>query len=63
MPTPGVHSKAGEAVAENGLVMLDGPDGIAITLTHHAAYATGQSLIKAASEARSQSDGPKEASI
>lgn len=39
---------AGNASAEGGLVLLEGPDGIAITLTPEAARRTGESLIDAA---------------
>ncbi|MDH7638150.1 hypothetical protein [Sphingomonas oryzagri] len=44
----------GKAVAEEGLVLLDGPDGIAISMTPDAAEETGTSLITAAREARDQ---------
>jgi hypothetical protein len=44
--TPGVAS------AENGHVVLDGPDGVAITMTPRAAAETGKSLIAAAEEAK-----------
>jgi hypothetical protein len=37
MPTPGIHEEAGIASAHAGLIMLDGPNGIAITLTANAA--------------------------
>ncbi|MBA2934388.1 hypothetical protein HZF05_09785 [Sphingomonas sp. CGMCC 1.13654] len=43
-----------KAVAEEGLVLLDGPDGIAISMTPDAAEETGTSLIAAAREARGQ---------
>ena len=46
--TPGIAS------VEEGHVLLDGPDGIAIALTADAAHATGQSLIEAAVLARAQ---------
>ncbi len=36
------------------MVVLDGPDGVAVTLTPDAAEKTGQSLIQAASDARRQ---------
>lgn len=49
-----VYDDAGKAVAEEGLVLLDGPDGIAIALTPNAAELTGQELIRAAAEAREQ---------
>ncbi len=47
--TPGVAS------AENGLVILDGPFGIAVTMTAQAALQTAQSLIAAAEIAEGQS--------
>lgn len=40
-------SDAGVATVEDGHVVLDGPDGIAITLTAQAAVATGRSLVEA----------------
>ena len=46
--------EAGVAAAEDGQVILDGPDGIAITLTAEAAIATGQSLVEAGQKARLQ---------
>ena len=45
---------AGTAVAEAGLVLLDGPDGIAVALTRDAARETGRNLIAAADEAQAQ---------
>jgi len=44
----------GVAAAEDGQVILDGPDGIAITLTAEAAIATGRSLVEAGQKARLQ---------
>ena len=49
----------GVASAEDGLVVLDGPDGIAITLTADAATSTGRSLIAAGEAARLQAAGPR----
>lgn len=46
--------EAGEASAEQGQVMLDGPDGVAVALTPAAAEETGQRLIDAAAQARGQ---------
>jgi hypothetical protein len=48
------YSDVGKAVAEEGQVLLDGPDGIAIALTPEAAEMTGRELIRAAAEARLQ---------
>ena len=45
----------GVASAEQGQVMLDGPNGVAIAMTPEAADATALSLIAAAAEARRQS--------
>lgn len=49
------HEEPGTASAEVGMVMLDGPDGVAIAMTPDAAEATGRSLIAAAQQARGQS--------
>ncbi len=48
------HHKSGVASAEAGLVLLDGPDGVAIAMTPDAAEATARSLQEAAAEARTQ---------
>jgi hypothetical protein len=45
---------AGHASAEDGLVILDGPDGIAVTMTPDAAALTAKSLQAAAELARAQ---------
>ncbi|MEZ5654962.1 MAG: hypothetical protein R3E04_03575 [Sphingobium sp.] len=45
-------TEAGEASAEEGHVFLDGPDGVAITLTPEAARLTGERLIAASNAAR-----------
>lgn len=47
-------SQPGVASAEEGHVFLDGPDGVAITLTPDAAITTGERLVAAGEEARSQ---------
>lgn len=52
----GPEAKAGEAAAEAGVVMLDGPDGVAVTMTPDAADGTADTLHEAAREARIQSD-------
>lgn len=44
----------GTASAEAGVVMLDGPDGVAVAMTPDAAEETGKRLIAAAAEARGQ---------
>lgn len=54
MSSAQILSESGTASAEEGVVVLDGPDGVAITLTPEAAEGTGHSLIAAAQEARRQ---------
>ena len=48
--------EAGVAAAEQGLVMLDGPNGIGVTMTPDAAEGTARSLLEAAAEARTQGE-------
>lgn len=48
--TPGVAS------AENGIVTLDGPDGVAVTMTPEVAAETGRRLIAAAALASTQAN-------
>lgn len=45
---PQPRSHAGIATAEDGVVILDGPNGVAVTMTPDAASQTGASLIAAA---------------
>ncbi len=47
-------NQPGEAVAEDGFVLLDGPDGAAVSMTPDAAEETGRRLIAAAQDARRQ---------
>ena len=48
------ETQPGIATAEGGLVFLDGPDGVATTMTPEAAAGTGRSLIDAAATAERQ---------
>jgi hypothetical protein len=48
------HSEPSEVNAEQGAVIVEGPDGVAVTLTPDAAEETGRRLISAASAARLQ---------
>jgi hypothetical protein len=59
--TPTPQAEPGVATAEDGVVLLDGPDGLALTLTPDAAERTGRSLIDAAEVARTQSPAVPEA--
>lgn len=56
---PAPETEAGVATAEDGLVLLDGPDGVAVTMTAAAARGTGESLIKAAGRAEEQLAGKR----
>ena len=51
------QSEPGQASAEHGQVLLDGPDGVAVSLTPDAAKETGKRLIDAAAEASEQDGG------
>lgn len=46
------RADAGVATAVEGVVVLDGPDGVAVTMTADAAAQTANSLHAAANEAR-----------
>jgi uncharacterized protein with beta-barrel porin domain len=52
----GTQTEAGRASVEEGLVLLDGPDGIAVTMTASAALETGKRLVEAARLAAPESD-------
>lgn len=43
-----------EATAENGEVMIDGPDGIAVSLTPKAAHESARKIERAAGQAEAQ---------
>ena len=48
------HSEPSDVNAEQGHVLVEGPDGVAVTLTPDAAEETGRRLILAATQARNQ---------
>lgn len=48
------NSVAGVATAECGEVMLDGPNGVAVSMTPNAAEQTARSLLAAAEAAKQQ---------
>lgn len=52
---PGPRRDPGVVSAEAGVVLLDGPDGVAVAMEPAAAEETGRRLIAAAEEARGQS--------
>ena len=50
----GAHGDASEVMAEEGDVIVEGPNGVAVTLTPDAAEETARRMLRAASEARQQ---------
>ena len=48
------YDRSTEATAEQGEVMLDGPDGLAVSLTPEAAARTAEAIRDAAEEAHRQ---------
>jgi hypothetical protein len=49
-----VETEPSEVTAENGLVFVDGPDGVAFVTTPEAAEETSQRLLDAAAQAIGQ---------
>ena len=49
-----IHDQPSEVSAEQGEVMVDGPDGVAVSLTPDAAAETSQRLLFGAAQARGQ---------
>ena len=49
-----VHDEASRVDAEDGVVAVDGPDGVAVRMTPDAASATSDRLLRGAIEARGQ---------
>ena len=52
----GAHGEPSEVCAEQGEVIVEGPDGVAVTLTPEAAEETARRMIEAAGEARRQAE-------
>lgn len=48
------HDKASHVVAEQGAIIIEGPNGVAVTMTPDAAEETARRLMAAAAEARTQ---------
>jgi len=51
---PQPETEPGVATAEAGVVILEGPGGVAVTMTPAAATGTANSLLSAAETARTQ---------
>ena len=54
MSSPEACAVPSEVVAERGDVIVEGPDGVAVTLAADAAEETARRMLEAASEARRQ---------
>jgi hypothetical protein len=54
-----IHDEPSDANAEEGTVVVDGPDGVAFTLTPNAAKETGNRLQATAEKAQDQLDGKR----
>ena len=52
--TKRAETKASQVTAESGQVIVDGPDGVAVTMSPDAAEETARRLITAVGEARGQ---------
>jgi len=50
------YDKPSDVAAEQGNVIVDGPDGVAVTMTPEAARETGRRLIDNGDEAEKQAD-------
>ena len=51
------HGDPSDVMAEQGEVIVEGPNGVAVTLTPDAAEETGRRMMRAATDARRQADG------
>ena len=49
-----IHDTPSDVEAEKGEVMIDGPDGVSVSLTPEAAAETSDRLLKGASQAQGQ---------
>jgi hypothetical protein len=54
------HGQASDVVAEEGNIIIEGPDGVAVTMSPDAAEETARRLLRAVSEARGENDDPTE---
>ena len=54
MRSVSAFAQPSEVIAEEGDVLVEGPDGVAVSLTPDAAEETARRLVEAAAEARRQ---------
>ena len=52
MDSKSAHEKASDVSTEQGRIILDGPDGVAVTMTAEAAEETAHRLLHAVSKLR-----------
>ena len=57
MSSIAVFTEPSEVIVEEGEVIVEGPDGVAVTLSPDAAEETARRLVEAAAEARRQKGG------
>ena len=55
-----IHNDPSEVTAEEGIVMVDGPDGVAVSLTPDATERTSRRLAEGSKTARGQRSGGNE---
>ena len=60
MEPVGAHRQASDVIAEEGNIIIEGPDGVAVTMSPDAAEETARRLLRAVSEARGENDGPSD---
>lgn len=57
MQSKRAYDEATKVSVEDGEIVLDGPDGVGLSMTPEAAEETGRRLMEAASRARGERDG------
>ena len=54
------HRQASDVVADEGNIIIEGPDGVAVTMSPDAAEETARRLLRAVSEVRGENDNRSE---
>ena len=52
------HGQASDVVAEEGNIIIEGPDGVAVTMSPDAAEETARRLLRTVLEVRKENDDP-----
>lgn len=52
------HLQASDVIAEEGNIIIEGPDGVAVTMSPDAAEETAHRLLRAVSEVRASGERP-----